>query len=273
MFELLTHEAVAYYLGDEKWTVDEVFMDIPNVRSPKYSGALTELIRLCLMPDPWDRPSIEELELKIGAKCQRIIDEYAANPGLEQKDRLYYRGSEINSMPPGNWHYWNPVMGDVPKPSEPPDSQEPRNPFTADIIYPWFPTFDSDSFDDGGEAQNGIGDNHDDGDDKRPKGPRSGGIAKPIVIPDKSSSNTRGDNIRNPVIILDSGEKDGKDERSEKSRTHQADEVYDGEESSQAYGNDGSNGSSGSTGSGKGSDDSDNSDVRRRMAVKKLPGT
>ena len=83
MFELLTHEAVAFYLNDDEWTVNEVFKDIPNLCNPKYSDALTELIRLCLMPDPWDRPSIEELELKIGARSQSILDAYAANPSLQ----------------------------------------------------------------------------------------------------------------------------------------------------------------------------------------------
>lgn len=93
MFELLTNEAGALYLSDEEWTRDEAFHEIPNVRNPRYSSALTELIKLCLMPEPWDRPSLEELELKIGTRCQSITDELTANPSLHQRDRLYYKGS------------------------------------------------------------------------------------------------------------------------------------------------------------------------------------
>ena len=193
MFELLTHEAVACYLDDDEWTVNEVFVDIPNVRNPKYSSALTELIKLCLSPEQWDRPSIEELELKIGARCRTIIDEYTANPSLHEKDRLYYKGSEINQMPPGNWNYWYPGIEYVPKPSEPPDSQEIKNPFTNPITYPLFPSSNLDGPEKGGEEQEGDGD------------------------------------VEN--------EENEEDEKSQSS------------------------------------DESDNSDVRRRMAIKKLPGT
>lgn len=167
MFELLTHEAVVYYLTDDEWTVNEAFFDIPNVRTPRYSGALTELIKLCLMPEPWDRPSIEELELKIGTKCQRIMNEYTANPSLQKQDRLYYAGSEINQMPPGDWNYWNPVVKDVPKPSDLPDPKEPKNPFTETIKYPPFPTSELDGPEEqGGEVQETRVKSSDDDDDK-----------------------------------------------------------------------------------------------------------
>ena len=234
MFELLTHEAVAYYLNDEEWTVNEVFKDIPNVRNPKYSGALTELIRLCLMPDPWDRPSIEELELKIGARWQSISDAYATNPSLQRKDRLYFRGSEINQMPPGNWNYWRPVMKDVPNPSDSPGRLgEVQNPFTDRIVYPRFPTSELSNLEEKlaeEPARSGNG-SHDKG-HLVSKGRKGDRVGKPVVISDEVSSAPRGNNSKNPIIISDSVEEGGMD-----------------------------------------SDDSGDSEVRRRMAIKKLPGT
>ena len=144
MFEILTHEAVDLYLCDEQWAVNGVLKDIPNFRKPKYSSALTELIELCLLPDPRDRPSIEELEIKIGGRCQSILDEYAVNPSLQRKERLYYRGSEINEMPGGDWNFWQPLLdGDVPRPSDPPDPNEPKNPSTRGIVYPRYPSSES----------------------------------------------------------------------------------------------------------------------------------
>lgn len=230
MFELLTHEAVHYYRHNKEWTINEVFQDIPNARNPKYSSALTELIRLCLMPDSWDRPSIEELELRIGARCQSITDAYAANPSLQQKDRLYYKGSEINQMPPGDWHYWYPVIGDVPHPSDPPGLHEPINPFTATIEYPEFPSSELSDFEEEGEREGDIRgeDSHEPRlgenkveDDRAPKGQRGDSAGKPIIISDDHSSSSPGKDTR------DSGD----------------------------------------------ASDSSNSETRRRMAIKKLPGT
>lgn len=222
MFELLTHEAVDYYLRNEKWAINEVFQDIPNVRTPKYSGALTELIKLCLMPDSWDRPSIEELEIKIGTRCQSITDAYAANPSLQQKDRLYYKGSEINQMPPGDWHYWNPVVGDVPHPSDLPDLQEMINPFTATIDYPEFPSSElSESEEKGGREGEIRGeDSHE---------PRLG---ENNVEDDRAQEGQKGGSVGRPITISDDPSSSSLDES-----------------------------------------DTSNSETRRRMAIKKLPGT
>ena len=273
MFELLTHEAVAFYLNDDEWTVNEVFKDIPNLRNPKYSDALTELIRLCLMPDPWDRPSIEELELKIGARSQSILDAYAANPSLQQKDRLYYRGSEINQMPPGNWHYWRPVVKDVPDST---DSQEPKNPFTDSIVYPPFPASELGNLEEKraeGPAGGGNG-SHDKG-HKVPKGRVGDRVGKPVVISDELSSTPHGNNNKNPIMISDGVEEDSIDERAKRDRRHRVNELG-GEEDDRSDGNIGSNVSrtgEHSVGSEESSDDSDDSEVKRRMAIKKLPGT
>lgn len=251
MFELLTHEAVVCYLTGDEWARNEVFHTIPNLRNPKYSHALVELIRLCLMPDPWDRPSIEELEMKIGASCQSILDEYAANPTLRQQDRLYYKGSEINQMPPGNKNYWHPVLEDVQRPSESPDSNEPKNPFTSTIIYPHFPTSETDGPEEEGEvAQDG-----DDDDDQMPRGPKDGGAGNVLVV---SEARPKSNNAENPILLSDSVEDHGVDEEGE------GDEVNEGDEGDE------SNGSAGRESSGERSDDSD---ARRRMAIKKPPGT
>lgn len=222
MFELLTHEAVHYYRSNKEWAINEVFQDIPNARTPKYSGALTELIRLCLMPDSWDRPSHEELALKIGAKCQSITDAYAANPSLQQKDRLYYKGSEIKQMPPGDWYYWVPVVGDVPHPSDPPDLEEIINPFTATIDYPEFP---SSELSDSEEEERREGERR--GEDRHE--PRFG---ENDVEDDRAPKGQRGDSVGRPIIISDDP-----------------------------------------SSSSPGESDSSNSETRRRMAIKKLPGT
>ena len=185
MFELLTHEAVAYYLSDDEWAENEVFRDIPNVRNPRYSAHLTELIRLCLMPVPWDRPRIEELELKIGARCRGIFDAYAANPGLQLKERLYYRGSEINRMPRADWNYWRPVVKDVPGPTDSQYLQEVRNPFTDSIVYPPFPT---------SETSN---------------------------VKEERAEERTGNNNRNPIIISD-GVEDGDDSDDTEARRRMA---------------------------------------------------
>ena len=271
MFELLTHEAVAYYLADDEWTVNEAFIAIPNLRNPKYSDALTELVKLCLMPEPWDRPSLDELELKIDARCQSIRDEYAGNPSLREQDRLYYRGSEINQMPPGNWNYWNPVMKDVPRPSASPDPNEPKNPFTDIISYPPFPTSElDDPVEEEGEVQ---GDDDKVGANPKPKGPRGAGVRKPIVLSDGSSSSPKGNDAKHPIIISNSDE-EGPEERWGKNAFDEKDKADNGDERDWAKDNDESNGSSGSEEENfsGGSDDSDDSDTRRRMAVKTVPG-
>ena len=159
MFELLTHEAADYYLSDHEWTVNEAFVAIPNSRTPKYSSALTELIRLCLMPKTRNRPSIEELELKINVRCQSILKKYEADPSLRERERLYYRGSEINQMPPGNLNYWQPRLAYVPRPSETPDSRDIMNPFTNRISYPRFPSSELDDAEEDENVQDDGGSN------------------------------------------------------------------------------------------------------------------
>lgn len=281
MFELLTHEAVAFYLDDDEWTVNEVFANIPNFGNPRYSDALTELIKLCLMPEPLDRPSIEELQVKIEAKCQSIIDEYAASPGRHEHDRLYYKGSEINQMPPGNWSYWHPGVEYVPRPSEPPDSHEPRNPFTDPIIYPYFPTSEVDGpEEEGAEVQDGNeDDNNDEDQEEAPARPQVGRLEDLTVASDDSPRGFAGNNAHNPVIISDNDEEDGADETSESNEVNEGDRVDNGRagnstnESSQSHGSNGSNGSEDQKSSEGDSDDSGDSDVRRRMAIKKVPGT
>ena len=140
MFELWLHEPVAHYL------VDMVLKDVPDTHNPRYSSALTELIKICLMKDPGERPRLEELELKIGTKCRTISTEYVANPSLIEHERLYYKGSEINQMPPeeGNGNYWRPVMEPLTNPSAYSGPEFVKNPFTARIIYPPRPGVEND---------------------------------------------------------------------------------------------------------------------------------
>lgn len=269
MFELLTHQLVADYLTDDQWTVNEVFVDIPNFRKPKYSNALTELIKLCLMPEPWDRPSLEELELKIGARCRTITEEYAANPKLQENDRLYYKGSEINQMPPGDRY---PGMDYAPKPSELADLNEVKNPFTDPIIYPHYPSSKKDAPDEeAGEAED-LDDNvNDNKDDQSSEGPRNDGNRKLILISDDPSSSSIGNRAGDPVIISDSDEED-EEGSSQKNEVNEGSDTDYREEVDRANQND-SDGNRDRQSPEGGSDESDNSDVRRRTAMKKVPGT
>ena len=290
MFELLTHEAVVNYLNDDEWTVNESFVDIPNARNPQYSGALTELIRLCLEPEPWDRPSIKELKLKIETKCQSIVNEYAANPSLQERDRLYYKGSEINQMPPGNWNYWDPGIEYVPRPSETPDRRaNPKNPFISTIIYPNFPTSELDGPEEEGEGlQYSTGDESDDNDsdddsedqdDDKPEGPqvdrarelvaanplripRGNDVDHPLVI----SSGIIGNDIDHPLFVSSGviSERGNDADHPLSLSSGVSDESHGSEDQrSSEVGSDES----------VDSDDSDDSDTRRRRAIKKLPGT
>ena len=261
MFGLLTHEAVAYYLSDDDWTVNEVLVDIPNFRNPEYSDALIDLIRLCLMPEPWDRPCIEELRLKIEARCQSIRDEYAASPSRLERDRLYYKGSEINHMPPENWNSWRSIMEQVPRPSDPPGPNEPRNPFTDAIVYPRFPATERDGpEEEEAEVVDGDDDENDDGDqdEDTPESPQGSSVKEPNVISHDPPRGFEGNNAENPIILSDSDEE------------VEVDENGDGDGSN---GSNYSEGKKSSEGGSDNSDDSDDSDVRRRMAIKKVPGT
>ena len=218
MFELLTHEAVVNYLEDDRWTDNEAFKHIPNAGNPEYSGALTELIKLCLNPEPWDRPTIEELEIKIKTMCQSIVDEYAADPSLKEQDRLYYRGSEINQMPPGNGNYWSPLMEYVPRPSETPDrTRDPKNPFTDTIVYPPFATSEVEDLEDEEEEEHDGSDDdgdegQDDGSNNTSSGPNGNDAGHPVVVSSTRNdadhpllvSSTRND-ADHPVVVSSTG--------------------------------------------------------------------
>ena len=235
MFELLIHEPVAHYL------VDMVLDDVPNARNPKYSSTLTDLIKLCLMKEPGERPRLEELELKIGTKCQSISTEYAANPSLIEHERLYYKGSEINQMLPGegNGNYWQPVREILTNPSAYSGLHAFKDPLTERIIYPPRPGIEKDGPEvAGGEAQkenDDVGSNKDVGHHGARQVKTDGGAD-------------------NPVVLSYEDEEDG--------GGRERGNVSDGDR-------DGSNGSEDRSFSERKPDDSDDSGTRRRMAIKK----
>lgn len=177
-------------------------------------------------------------------------------------------------MPPGDWNYWNPVKEYVPTPSEHPNhTREPKNPFTDTIIYPPFPTSELDGPErEGGEVQDGDDEDEDededggDGDENNEdlRGPKNGANRKLIVKSDDPPSGPSGRSVGNPIVVSDSDEENELDERSEDGWDN---EVIGTDES------DGSNGNEARTSSEGDSDESEDSDVRRRMAIKKLPGT
>lgn len=279
MFELLTHEAIDEYLTDDEWTVNEVLVQIPNFRSPKYSSALTDLIKQCLMPNVLNRPSSNELKLIIRAKCQSISDEYIANPSLKAQDRLYYRGSEINQMPSGDWDHRYPGKDYVPRPSEASNPNDPKNPFTSVIVYPSFSTTELRSLRHEEDAQGKEYEdaNEIEGNEEILVGSRGDGgqeVQEVILILDDPSRGTGG-RRSNPFVISDSDEEHEVNERSVRSEVNEGDGVDDGEIGNRLNGDGesiGSNRSEDEKSPEGSSDDSNDSEVKRRMAIKKLPG-
>ncbi|KAM0798993.1 kinase-like domain-containing protein [Usnea florida] len=205
MFELWIHEPVTHFL------VDMVLKDVPDTHNPRYSSTLTDLIKLCLMKEPEERPRLEELELKIGTKFQSISTEYVANPSLIEHERLYYKGSEINQMPPGegNGNYWRPVLEVLTNPSAYSGPDYIKNPFTARIIYPPRPGSENDGPEvaereaqkrnDDVESNKGLG-NHD-----ARKLKTGAGADNPIVLPSQDADGgverERGAEAGNPIVL------------------------------------------------------------------------
>ena len=212
MFELWLHEPVAHYL------VDMDLKDVPNAHNPRYSSTLTDLIKLCLMKEPRERPRLEELELKIGTKCHTISTEYAANPSLIEHERLYYKGSEINQMPPGegNGNYWRPIMEALTNPSAYSGPDFVKNPFTERIIYPPRPGGEND----GPEVPEGEAQKRDDdvesnkglGEHGARKLNTGAGADKPVVLSDEDEEDgvgsERGAGANNPIVLSDGEEDD-----------------------------------------------------------------
>ena len=213
MFELWIHEPVTHFL------VDMVLKDVPDTHNPRYSSTLTDLIKLCLMKEPEERPSLEELELKIGTKCQSISSEYLANPSLFEHERLYYKGSEINQMPPGegNGNYWRPVLEVLTNPSAYSGPDYIKNPFTAKIKYPPRPGSENDGPEVAeGEAQkrnDDVGSNKSLGNYDGRKLKTGAGADNPIVLSDEDEDGgverERGAGADNPIVLSSQGEDDG----------------------------------------------------------------
>ena len=212
MFELWIHEPVAHYL------VDMVLKDVPDAHNPRYSSTLTDLIKLCLMKEPEERPRLEELELKLGTKCHTMSTEYIANPSLVEHERLYYKGSEINQMPPGegNGNYWRPVMEPLTNSSAYSGPEFVKNPFTARIIYPPRPGVENDGPEvPEGEAQkrnDDVESNKSLGENSVRKLKTGAASDKPIVQSDGDEEDgverERGAGANNPIIPSDEKEDD-----------------------------------------------------------------
>ena len=212
MFDLWLHEPVAHYL------VDMVLKNVPDAHNPRYSSTLTDLIKLCLMKEPGERPRLEELELKIGTKCQSISTEYVANPSLIEHERLYYKGSEINQMPPGegNGNYWRPNMEALTNPSAYSGPDFVGNPFTARIIYPPRPGIENDgpevAKDEAQKRNNDVESNKGLGNHGVRKLKTGAGAEHPIILSDEDVEDEverqRGAGADNPIVLSDEDEED-----------------------------------------------------------------
>ena len=286
MFELWLHEPVAHYL------VDMALKDVPDAHNPRYSSTLTDLIKICLMKEPRERPRLEELELKIGAKCQSISTEYVANPSLIEHERLYYKGSEINQMPPGEGigNYWRPKMEVLTNPSAYSGPDLVKNPFTARIIYPPRPGVKNDGPQVAeGEAQkrtDGVESNKGLGNKGARKLKTGAGAENPIALSDEDGEDgaerERGALADNPIVHSDDDEEDGVEKERGDVSDRDGDEVNGSEDEDDGVegergdvsdrDGDGSNDSEDRSSSERkpdDSDDSDDSDTRRRIAIKK----
>lgn len=108
---------------------------IRTTRTPEYSAELRQLIRMCLRPDPMNRPGFD----LISADVERRVAEIARasqrlrgnnQNAVHQDERLYYRGNEINTMQIGDWaptHYY--VLDDL-------EDSGFKDPFLTSMRFP-----------------------------------------------------------------------------------------------------------------------------------------
>ena len=162
-------------------------------------------------------------------------------------------------------------MTDVPNPSDSIGSQELKNPFTDIIVYPRFPTSELSYLKEDDAEKLARGGNRSHGKSHKVLNGRIGDRGgKPVVNSDASTP--RGNNNKNPIVISDTAEEGSMDKRDKRDRRHRVNELG-GEKGDRSNGIKVSRTGEHSVGSEESSDDSDDSETRRRMAIKKLPGT
>jgi len=157
MFELLTLERVNYYYKElgNYGKLDAAAL----IKRYPYQVLMTTILR-CLEPEPVDRITIEGLQIIIRQEQESFVDPFAVQPkenstNPDENDRLYYRGNEIENMPPGDW------IANHSTPEDTKDSDDVyRDPSLSPLRYPVFED-ESDGSDDNGESD-GLDDEDED---------------------------------------------------------------------------------------------------------------
>jgi len=105
MYELVTLVRV-----DDNWSHISGTPAINTQRDPEYSSKLLDLIEQCLEIDPEDRPSLTELRRKT-LKYAHITSNALSADGFDptDRDRLYFRGTEIDDLEFGE-RYFTPSL-------------------------------------------------------------------------------------------------------------------------------------------------------------------
>ena len=111
MYELLTLHRVNTALFVTEVDPDggvEGLKEIHTSKNPEYSDLLRTLIMECLRPNPKERPTVEEVQIRIDIARRHMADVGFTRRGNDKTiphpdERLYYRGKEIEPMQPGDW--------------------------------------------------------------------------------------------------------------------------------------------------------------------------
>lgn len=159
MYDLLTlhHVRKALYRGE----IDEEGEGLGEIRTskePEYTDTLRHLVRLCLRPNPQNRPDIRQLQRVISASRSAFKEEGSKLRGEDQSnpdesERLYYLDKEIEAMKAGVWEPTNPDLTE----GEESGFRDPR--YSAIRFPKWERVRKMDDMDDGEE-------DHDDDDDE-----------------------------------------------------------------------------------------------------------
>ena len=119
MFELITLERADHWFDKTRGLGALSIQVMHKANNPAYSHQLIGLIVDCMNAEPGDRIDIKKLHSQIKRHRDLIAKDYGSREPKDN-DRLYYKGNEINDMPPGNFI---PLMKKIEKA----DISEPRD--------------------------------------------------------------------------------------------------------------------------------------------------
>ena len=112
MFELVTLERADHWFDENRGLGALGSQVMHKANDSAYSDQLIELIVDCMNAEPVDRIEIKDLYSQIKRHRDHIAKEYGCRDP-KKNDRLYYKGSEINDMSPGEFV---PLMEKIERP-------------------------------------------------------------------------------------------------------------------------------------------------------------